>query len=87
MVSFRCFCVGSRVSVLYNSQGSWSVRTSEKSERKKKRAGSVIGKERKTEEREKKRACKHFFTEMPQSAHLLKNRLCQNVKTSKGALV
>ena len=36
MVSFRCFCVGSRVRVLCHSQGSWSVRTSEKSERKKK---------------------------------------------------
>ena len=36
MVSFRCFCAGSRVRVLCHSQGSWSVWKSEKSERKKK---------------------------------------------------
>ena len=84
MVSFRCFCAGSRVRVLCHSQGSLSVWKSEKSERTKKRAGSVIGKERKTEGREKKRACKHLFKCL-NAPTCRKTVSC--VKTSKGALV
>lgn len=50
----------------------------------KKRAGSAIGKERKTEGREKKRACKHLFKCL-NAPTCRKTVSC--VKTSKGALV
>ena len=84
MVSFRCFCAGSRVfacSVIHQALGQCGKA---KKASGKKRAGSVIRKERKTEGREKKRACKHLFK-------CLNPPTCRKtvscVKTSKGALV